>query len=559
MLPYFEQINKIKTKEDIANFLISSEPILNSSFFGIGIDSDMKNSDENITYLSPAGFGLPERDFYTSNEEDAIKIRTQYKEHIGKMLHFLGKTKHQIDNAKKHIFVIESKLAHAKITKEASRNPENVYHKMTLDSLSMLMPNFPIKKYFKKLNIDIKELVISQPKYIQVFDTLFNNEDIESIKDYLTWNIFRGAADNLSIEISDANWEFYGKTLNGQIERKALKERALSTVNWSIGEAVGKLYVAKMFPPKAKASAKEMINNLQKAYVQRINNLTWMSAETKVKAINKVNSLQIKIAYPDKWKDYSELQIVSPKKGGTFFSNYLNYARWSFKEQVNKLSKPVDKTEWGMAPQIVNAYYNPSYNEIVFPAAILQPPFYDYNADEAVNYGGMGSVIGHEISHGFDDQGAKFNAKGNFENWWTKKDSEEFGKLVKKLADQYDKIEVLPNVFVNGDYTSGENIGDLGGVNAAYTALQLYYKNNKKPSKIQGYTPEQRFFMSWATVWRTKSREEALKQQIKTDVHSPGQVRAEQSLKNIDEFYKAFDVKEGDGMYLDPKSRVKIW
>jgi len=454
---------------------------------------------------------------------------------------------------------LETQLAKAKLTKEERRKPENTYNPMSIADFQKLMPDIDVKKYLSKLNIDLDTLVISQPKYMKEVNNVLKNNDINQIKDYLTWTVFNGSTGELSTYISDASWEFYGKTLSGQKERKPLKERALSTVNWSIGEAVGKLYVDKMFPPKAKTKAREMVTYLQKAYKKRISELTWMSEETKKKAIEKVERLQVKIGYPDKWKDYSALEIKGTDEGGNYFDNSMNVSHWSFNEDIEKLKKPVDKTEWGMAPQIVNAYYNPLYNEIVFPAAILQPPFYDYRADEAVNYGGMGAVIGHEISHGFDDQGAKFNADGNFQNWWTKKDFEQFNKLVKKLGAQFSKIEVLPGVFVNGEFTSGENIGDLGGTNAAYTALQLYFADHKKPEKIQGYTPEQRFFMSWTTVWRTKSRDKALKQQIKTDPHSPGKVRATQPLKNVDEFYKAFNIKEGDGMYMKPEDRVKIW
>ncbi len=557
--PYLAQIDKIKSKADIAEFMQTYEPVLNSAFFGINVHADMKDSNRNILYVHPAGFGLPERDYYVATDDDSKKIRKQYKEHIVRMFKYLGKTDAEIAKASENILNIETSLSEAKLTKEARRKPENVYHPMSVDELQKLMPDFDIKKFLIALNINVDRLIVMQPKYMKKFSQVFNNQSVDAIKDYLTWNTFRGVADKLSTEISDANWEFYGKTLDGQPERKPLDERALSTVNWSIGEAVGKIYVDKMFPPQAKAKAKEMITYLQKAYKERIAKLPWMSDATKQKAINKVESLQIKIGYPDKWKDYSKLQIKSPEEGGTYFENSLAVSRWHFDEMLDKLSKPVDKTEWGMPPQIVNAYYNPSYNEIVFPAAILQAPFYDYRADEAVNYGGMGAVIGHEISHGFDDQGAKFNAEGNFENWWNEKDFEQFNKLVKKLADQYGKIEVLPGVFVNGEFTSGENIGDLGGVNAALTALDLYYKDHQKPDKIQGFTPEQRFFMSWATVWRTKSREEALKKQIKTDPHSPGQVRAVQPLRNVDAFYQAFDIKEADKMYMKPEERVKIW
>ena len=559
VLPYLDQIKKLETKKDIAIFMQQTEPVLSSAFFGVGVGADMKDSNKNVLYIVPAGAGLPERDYYVATDKDSQKIREQYKQHIGKMLKFLGKTGKEIAKAQDNILRIETNLAKAKLTKEERRKPENIYNPMSVEDLQKLMPDFDVKNYLKNLGIDVKNVVVGQPGYMKAFNKAFNNESVDAIKDYLTWNLFRGSAGKLSPEISDANWEFYGKILDGQKERKPLDERALSTVNWSIGEAVGKLYVNKYFPPEAKKKAREMITYLQKAYKKRINNLPWMSDETKKKAIHKVESLRIKIGYPDKWKDYSKLSIKSPKQGGSFFDNSMAVSKWHFEEDIAKLKKPVDKTEWGMSPQIVNAYYNPSYNEIVFPAAILQPPFYDYKADEAVNYGGMGAVIGHEISHGFDDQGAKFNAEGNFENWWTKADFEQFNKLVKKLADQYSKIEVLPGIFVNGEFTSGENIGDLGGINAAFTALQEYYKDHGKPGKNQGFTPEQRYFMSWATVWRTKNREEALKKQIKTDPHSPGQVRAVQPLKNVEAFYKAFDVKEGDKMYMKPEERVKIW
>ena len=556
---YLDKIKGIKTRKDILNYMIETEPVLASSFLGIGVHADMKNSDKNVLYAGPAGLGLPEREYYVDEDADSQKIRKKYKEHIGKMLGYLGKTTPDIAQAQDNILSIETALAKAKMTKEERRKPENRYNPMDTEEWQKLMPDFDVKIYLQGLGIKTDKVIITDPAYFKAVNHILATQPVEAVKDYLTWNLLRTSAGKLSTELSDANWAFYGKILDGQKERKPLDERALSTVNWSIGEAVGKLYVDKMFPPEAKAKAKEMITYLQKAYKKRIAELPWMSEDTKKKAIHKVESLQIKIGYPDKWKDYSALKIKAPEEGGNFFENSLAVSQWDFDENIDKLHKPVDKTEWGMAPQIVNAYYNQMYNEIVFPAAILQAPFYDYRADEAVNYGGMGAVIGHEISHGFDDQGAKFNAEGNFENWWTEQDFERFNKLVKKLAEQYDQIEVLPGVFVNGTFTSGENIGDLGGLNAAYTALQLYFKDHTKPDKLQGFTPEQRFFMSWATIWRTKSRKEALKKQIKTDPHAPGQVRATQPLRNIDAFYRAFEVKEGDKMYLKPEERVKIW
>lgn len=557
---YLKKIEEIKTIQDVEDFMITTEPILTSSFFGLSVHADMKDSNRNILYIGPAGTGLPERDYYLSNDEDSKKIREQYRSHIAKMFKFLGKSDEEITQAQNNIVTIETDLAQSKLSKEERRKPENIYHPFTIEQWQEIMPDFDVKKYLQSLGIDSSiKMVITQPAYMKKVNEILKNQPIDAIKDYLTWNTFRSSAGKLSTEISDANWVFYGKILNGQKERKPLEERALSVVNWSIGEAVGKLYVEQMFPKEAKAKAKEMITYLQKAYKKRISELPWMSEETKKKAIHKVESLQIKIGYPDKWKDYSTIEIKGTEEGGIYFENSLAISQWQFNEDIKKLNKPVDKTEWGMPPQIVNAYYNPLYNEIVFPAAILQAPFYDFRADEAVNYGGIGAVIGHEISHGFDDQGSKFNAEGNFENWWTKQDFEQFNVLVKKLAEQYDKIEVLPGVFVNGAFTSGENIGDLGGVNSAFTALQLYFEDHKKPEKIDGFTPEQRFFMSWATIWRTKSREEALKKQIKTDPHAPGQVRATQPLRNMDAFYKAFDIQENDKMFMKPKERVSIW
>ncbi len=557
--PHLDRVDKIKSKKEITGYMIETEPYLASNFFGFYVSSDMKNSDKNALYLYAAGNGLPERDYYVNDSEDAKKIRKQYLAHLERMAGFIGKNKEEAKSFATNVLDLETKLAKAKLTKEERRKPENRYNPKKPEEIAQFLPAFDTKKYFNELGINTDKVIVTDLNYFKQLNDIYSQADLNQIKDLLTWNLLRTKAGTLSEDISNANWEFYSKTLEGQPQRRPIKERALSAVNGSIGEAVGKVYVDKMFPPEAKKKAKEMVSYLQKAYVERIKKLPWMSEKTKKKAIDKVNSLTVKIGYPEKWKDYSKMEIKSPGEGGNFFDNSLAVAKWNFDRQVSKLNKPVDKTEWGMAPQIVNAYYNPLYNEIVFPAAILQPPFYDYKADEAVNYGGMGAVIGHEISHGFDDQGAKFNAEGNFENWWTEKDFEAFNQLVEKLADQYSKIEVLPGVFVNGKFTSGENIGDLGGVNAALTALDLYYKDHEKPGKIQGFTPEQRFFMSWATVWRTKTRPEALKKQVKTDPHSPGQVRAVQPLRNIDAFYQAFDIKEGDKMYMKPQERVKIW
>jgi len=326
-----------------------------------------------------------------------------------------------------------------------------------------------------------------------------------------------------------------------------------------IGEPIGKLYVDKYFPPEAKEKAQDMIDNVKVAFENRINSLEWMTQETKVKALDKLNNFTVKIGYPDEWKDYSKLEILSGPDGGSYAGNLLAISKWGYQDMLSKLGEPVDKSEWGMSPQTVNAYYNPLNNEIVFPAAILQPPFYDYTADEAVNYGGIGAVIGHEMSHGFDDQGSRFDAQGNMVNWWTEDDTKGFAERNKKLIDQFDAYEPLPGVFVNGEFTLGENIGDLGGINVAYDALQLFLEKEGRPADIDGFSPEQRFFMSWSTIWRQLIRDEALINRIKTDPHSPGVYRANGPLTNMQAFYDAFDVTEGDGMYTPEEDRVAIW
>lgn len=431
---------------------------------------------------------------------------------------------------------------------------------MTVADLQKLTPSFNWDSYLTGIGLPkLDSVIVSQPKYLTALEDIFKQNKIEDWKAYMKWTTLNRSAGLLSTEIENANFDFYGKTLTGAIKQRPREERALQTVNGTVGEALGKLYVEKKFPPEAKAKAEAMIKNVFAAFENRITNLPWMNKATKTSAIEKLHKSRVKIGYPDKWKDYSDLKITGPAEGGTYYENMKNLSRWRFAENIADLNKPVDKDEWFMSPQTVNAYYNPSYNEIVFPAAILQPPFYDYKADEAVNYGGIGAVIGHEISHGFDDSGSRYNADGNLINWWSDADLEQFTQLGGALADQYSQLQPLPGVYVDGKFTLGENIGDLGGVNAAYDGLQIYLKQNGNPGLIDGYTPEQRFFMSWATIWRSKARDEAIKNQVKTDPHSPGQYRAYVPLQNVEAFYEAFQIKPGQGMYIEPEKRVKIW
>jgi putative endopeptidase len=347
--------------------------------------------------------------------------------------------------------------------------------------------------------------------------------------------------------------------LSGQKEQRAMNKRALSTINGVLGEAFGKLYVDKYFTAEAKAEMVTLIDYLKKSYVQHISNLSWMSDETKTKALDKLSKFTVKVGYPDEWKDYSKLQVLSKNEGGTLYGNLKNVADWAYQKELDKVGKKVDKKEWGMTPQTVNAYYNPVNNEIVFPAAILQAPFFDFKADPAVNFGGIGAVIGHEISHGFDDSGAMFDGDGNLKNWWTDADKKNFEEATKKLAEQYSKYEPVKGTFVNGLFTNGENIADLGGVAIAYDALQMYLKDKGNPGLISGYNQDQRFFLSWGTIWRTKSTEKYMINQVKTDPHSPGLYRAFGPLVNVEAFYNAFEVKEGDQHYKKPEERIKIW
>ncbi|MGC4041040.1 MAG: M13 family metallopeptidase [Flavobacterium sp.] len=559
--PYLAKIDAVKNIKDLQKLMIEEEAKGGGvGFFGFGIGADDKDSNRNAVTLGVGGLGLPDRDYYVSDDKDSKEKREKYQAHVARMLAFIGEKPEQAKADAEKILALEIAMSKPRLDRVERRDPKKQYNPMAVADLKNMNPVIDWSNYLKGIGITkVDTVIVSQPRYITALKDILVDSKINDIKAYLRWNLLRSSAGQLSTDIETANWEFYGKTLTGALKQRPRHEKALQVVNGTVGEALGKLYVEKMFPAEAKDKAFRMIRNVMRAYEIRINNLTWMSAETKKKAIQKLNSLTIKIGYPDKWKDYSALTVTSPDKGGSYFTNLRNVAEWSWKKDLEKLGKPVDKTEWGMSPQTVNAYYNPSYNEIVFPAAILQPPFYNYQADEAVNYGGIGAVIGHEISHGFDDQGATYDAEGNLKDWWTTDDLKKFTDLGNALADQYSALEPLPGIHVDGKFTLGENIGDLGGINAAYDGLQLYLKENKNPGLIDGYTPEQRLFISWATIWRSKMRDEALKNQVKTDPHSPGMYRGYVPLLNLDTFYSAWDIKPGDGMYVEPSKRVKIW
>ena len=411
----------------------------------------------------------------------------------------------------------------------------------------------------KSLGINPETVIIGELDYYKNLDKILNQENLPLIKDYLRFKLINSYASYSTADLDKINFEFYGKTLSGQKEQRPLEKRGLAFVNGSTGELLGQIYVKDNFPPEAKAKAEELISYLFKSFDKHIKELDWMSAETKTKALEKLNKFTVKIGYPDKWKDYSGLQVKSLAEGGTLIDDVMAISKWRQAENLKDFGKPVDKTRWGMSPQTVNAYFNPTNNEIVFPAAILQPPFYDYRADAAVNFGGIGAVIGHEISHGFDDSGAKFDGDGNLVNWWTPQDEQKFAAATGALAKQYDGYEPVKGTHVNGTFTSGENIGDLGGASVAFDALQMYLKDEGTYANIDGYIPQQRFFLSWATIWRTKATEEALVNQVKTDPHSPGYYRSFGPIVNIDAFHDAFKTKPGDKLYKVPKDRIRIW
>ena len=550
-------IDGIKTVTDLQQVL-ATNPVVGSPFLSLAVFPDLSNSSVNAAYLAPNGLGLPDRDFYLEQDTKSKEIRGEYVNHVSRMLQFLGDEEPVAMASAKKILDYETILAEPRLDKVQSRDIRNFNNPRTIAELQEMIPSMDVKKFLKDLGVrdDLDTIIVMQPKYLAVMQEFLTTTPIEDVKAILRWHTMADAASRLTTEIEDANWEFNAKYLKGAKEQRPADERALSAVNGTVGEALGQLYVDAKFPPEAKAKAEQMIADVIKAYQQRIEKLDWMSPETKLKAIEKLDKFTVKIGYPDEWEDYSKMEVSADN---SYFDNMAAVGKWSRDKSFADIGEPVDKTEWGMSPQTVNAYFNPLNNEIVFPAAILQPPFYDYLADDAVNYGGIGAVIGHEISHAFDDSGARFDGDGNLANWWTDADLEEFTKRGDALAAQYSAIEVLDSVFINGKFTLGENIGDLGGVLGAYDGLQLNYAKNGRPDDVDGFTAEQRFFMSWATVWRTLSRDEALRNQVKTDPHSPGRSRATQPLVNIDEFYEAFDIKEGDGMWLAPEKRVRIW
>ena len=557
--PYMEMIDKIQNKSEIQNYLVEDIFTGGGAFFGLGIFPDLKNSKKMAAYLGSGGLGLPERDYYLNNDAKTKETREKYKVFIANLFKLAGEDEAKAAANATTVLALETQLAKKTLSKEDKRDPSKQYNPKSFAELSKLAPSVDWNKYFSDLKVKEDTIIVAEPAFMSEYEKVVSTYKLDDIKIYLKAALLRGSAPFLNNAFVNESFAFNGKYLRGTDTMRPRWKRVLDVTDGFLGEAIGKLYVEETFPPEAKQKALDMVDNIKLAFADRIKSLDWMSDSTKQMALTKLGTFTVKIGYPDKWKDYSDLKIEKSPEKASYFNNAVNASRFQVEEEIDKLGKPVDKTEWEMTPQTVNAYYNPLFNEIVFPAGILQPPFYDYRADEAVNYGGIGAVIGHEISHGFDDQGSQFDAEGNLKNWWAEKDLSMFKQKGKAYVDQFNKYEPLPGVFVQGQFTLGENIGDLGGIVMAYEGLQRFYKNNKKPEPIDGLTPEQRFFISWGTIWRIKYRDETLRTQVLTDPHSPGMYRANAPLTNFEPFYEAFDVKEGDKMYRPDSARVKIW
>lgn len=557
--PWFEKIERVNDAARLQEYLSEQQQYGGGAFFGLGVNTDLKNSEQMALYVSQGGLGLPDRDYYLGGSEKFDEIKTKYKDHIEASFQLLGYEQQEAAEVAKDIVELESRLAKASKSRIEMRDPEGRYNKYSVVEMDGLAPSIEWGKYFSNLHADTDEIIVSTPKFMEEVDQIIKDTPFSTIQAYLKWKLVDRAAPYLNHAFVQSNFDFYGRELQGTEEMRPRWKRVLGLTESAVGEAIGKLYTEEYFPQEAKDKAQEMVDDIIVAMGDRITQLDWMTDETKEKALEKLATFNVKIGFPDNWKDYSGLEVNDDPGTASYVENVWNSSNFSFKENMDKLGKPIDKKEWFMTPQTVNAYYNPTWNEIVFPAGILQPPFYNYKADAAVNFGGIGAVIGHEISHGFDDQGSRYDAKGNLDNWWQEEDLENFQQRTGKLVEQYDAYEPLEGVNVQGELTLGENIGDLGGLLVAYDGLQKYLTEHGRPEDIDGYTPEQRFFISWATIWRTKSREEALRTQIQTDPHSPAQYRGNGPLVNIDAFYDAFDIEEGDGMYRAPEERVRIW
>ncbi len=552
------KIEKMKDRPDVLKEIAHLHTIGVNAFFNFGSGQDDKESTREIAQAGQGGLGMPDRDYYTKDDDASKKIRDAYVAHVTKMLMLLGESAEKAGADAKKILALETSLAQASRTRVELRDPQKNYNKMTQAELQKLTPDWNWADYFKEIALTAPgDIDVHQPDFFKAVNATFTSTSMDDWKTYLRWHLINGAASALSSDFVNEDFNFKETTLRGTKQIKPRWKRVVLSEDGEIGEALGKLYAAEYFPPEAKARALELINNLKEALADRIKTLEWMDEPTKKAALEKLSAIQVKIGYPDKWRDYSTLRIDR----GPFVLNELRAENFESKRQLNKIGKPVDRTEWGITPPTVNAYYSPKMNEIVFPAGILQPPFFYANADDAVNYGAIGCAIGHEMTHGFDDQGRQYDKVGNLTDWWSKESAAAYEQRRKAVVDQYNEYEALPGLHVNGELTQGENIADIGGVKIAYAALQkaLDKHPEERDKKIDGLTPEQRFFLSFATIWKTKIRDEDQKLRLNTDAHSPAHFRVNGTLSDLPEFQKAFNIPDGSPMVRAADKRVNIW
>lgn len=554
--PEMELIDKINDQKSLLAYVAKLQMWGSNPMFGFYAAPDPKNSEVVVPQIYQGGLSLPDRDFYIKEDESSKNIRKEYHAHISKMFELYGLKPADAAKHAEVVLKLETALAKASMTRTELRDPYKTYNKVTLSELDALTSSIAWTDMMNNMQVTGKYdyLVLGQPEFIKALDAELKSKSLSDWKIYLKWHLLSLAGNVLSNDFVMEDFRFNNQILNGQKEIQPRWKRMVSLSDGMVGDALGQLYVAKFFPPEAKKKADELVANLMKVYEDRIQKLDWMSEVTKGKALEKLRSIRTKIGYPSKWKDYAGLVITKDN----FFQNLMNATAWDYKYHIDQIGKPVDKEQWFMTPPTVNAYYNPMMNEIVFPAGILQPPFFNAKADDAVNYGGIGAVIGHEITHGFDDEGRNYDAKGNLNNWWLPEDSSKFMERAKVIIDQFNAYVILDSLNVNGELTLGENIADLGGLSIAYEAFKRT-PQGKGNKKIDGLTPDQRFFMGFATIWAGDIRPEAAARRIITDPHSPAIYRVNGTCSNMESFYKAFEVKATDPMYRADSIRVKIW
>ncbi len=555
--PLLEEIDAIKDYTQIPAVYAKLKHIGTGGLYGFYVTNDLKKSDQYISYLSQGGIGLPDKDYYFN--EKYAEIKDKYFIHVQRVFTLIGCEGESAQKAAKDVLNFETKLAEASKDRVLLRDPSQNYHKISKEELIEKYPNLDFPTIFQEFGVaeKIDSIVVGQPEFLETLNALMEKENIEVLKNYLKWNVANNYSEFLSTDFVMEDFDFYQRTLRGIDKIKPRWKRAMDAVNSSLGQPLGKLFVEKYFSEESKQYVSNMVDNIRDVFKERIQQLDWMSDATKEKALEKLSTFTKKIGYPDKWRDYSGLSVSADK---SFAENIMACNSFNIDYRINKLGKPVDRSEWGMNPQTVNAYYNPLNNEIVFPAGILQPPFYNPNADDAINYGGIGTVIGHEFTHGFDDKGSKFDAYGNMKNWWTDEDRAEFEKRIQVIIDQFNEFEPIEGVHVNGELTIGENIADLGGLILGYYALQKkIQKDGQEPEPIDGFTYKQRFFLSWAQVWAMNIKEEELKRLIATNPHAPSQYRVLGPLANLDEFREAWGCKPGDPMVRTDSLQAKVW